>query len=161
MKNKWAVNASPLILLAKVGQLPLLVQLADELVIPASVADEVRQGPADDAARAWIQGEGARWICPDCLVVFELAARDLGAGEISVLNWVHTHREFEALLDDRAARSCAQVFGLNVRGTLGVILAAKQQGLIASAKPVCERLVTAGFRIRTDTLESALRLVGG
>ena len=160
MKNKWAVNASPIILLAKVGRLSLLGQLTEELAIPASVAVEVNQGSSDDDARAWLLGEAARWICADSPAAPELAAWDLGNGEMAVLNWVHAHREFEAVLDDRAARTCAQVFGLKVRGTLGVILAAKERGLIVSAKPVCKQLVSAGFWIRGEILESALRLVG-
>lgn len=100
------------------------------------------------------RGEAARWIR-----AAELVAWDLGTGEMAVLNWVHAHPEFEAVLDDRAARNCARVFGLKVRGALGVVLAAKEQGLIASARLVCEQLVNAGFRIRPEILESALRLV--
>lgn len=32
--DSWVVNASPIIVLAKIGHLPLLLSLADELVIP-------------------------------------------------------------------------------------------------------------------------------
>ena len=60
MSNSWVVNASPLILLAKVGQIGLLPKLAESLVVPSSVAQEIRQGPAYDPAKAWLAGAGAR-----------------------------------------------------------------------------------------------------
>lgn len=56
MSNKWVVNASPLILLAKVGHLDLLSKLAEEVIIPASVVNEVKQGPPDDPAQQWLAG---------------------------------------------------------------------------------------------------------
>lgn len=160
MSVKWALNASPLIVLAKVGQAELPAKLADELVIPASVADEIEAGPAGDPAREWLQAEGHRWIRPDPSPVLAVARWDLGAGESAVLSYAHHHRDFEAILDDRAARKCAIVERIPVRGSLGVILTAKVRGLIPSAKPVCDALVQAGFRIAPEVLRGALSLVG-
>jgi predicted nucleic acid-binding protein len=45
------VDASPLITLAKVGRLDLLEASGLQLVVPEPVAQEVRRGDADDAAR--------------------------------------------------------------------------------------------------------------
>lgn len=39
--RRWVVNASPLILLGKTGQVELLGALADQVAIPRAVADEV------------------------------------------------------------------------------------------------------------------------
>jgi len=160
VSNKWAVNASPLILLAKIGQVDLLLKLATELVIPAGVAAEIHAGPAADPAQDWLRGPGAKTIQPDPPAVAEIAAWDLGAGETAVLNWVHQHPDFEAILDDRAARKCAHVHNLRVRGTLGVILAAKVRRLLPTAKPACDELIKAGFHIEPALLRESLRLVG-
>ena len=46
------------------------------------------------------------------------------------------------------------------RGTIGVILAAQKQGLIPSAKPLCEQVVQAGLLIDPVVLRGALSLVG-
>ena len=51
MLKKWVVNASPLIVLARINHLFLLQQVAEELVVPAGVAQEIAQGPEDDQAR--------------------------------------------------------------------------------------------------------------
>lgn len=86
MSNRWVVNASPLILLAKVGRIDLLPKLAAELVIPASVADEIRAGPPDDPARNWLVSAAAPRIKPDAPIAAEIASWDLGAGETAVLS---------------------------------------------------------------------------
>ena len=59
MSDKWAVNASPVILLAKVGRIDLLSRLVTNLVIPASVAQEVKNGPESDPGRVWVTGPPA------------------------------------------------------------------------------------------------------
>jgi predicted nucleic acid-binding protein len=76
-----------------------------------------------------------------------------------VLSWAHEHGDFEAILDDRAARKCAVIERIPVRGTLGVILAAKVRGF-PRAKPVCDDIVRAGLRIHPTVLRDALKLVG-
>ncbi len=86
MSNKWVVNASPLILLAKVAQIGLLPKLTEQLVIPASVVAEVQGGRPIDPAQAWLSGEGAPWIRPDLMASPAVAVWDLGAGETAELN---------------------------------------------------------------------------
>jgi predicted nucleic acid-binding protein len=56
----WVVKASPVILLARVGQLDLLQRLGPAEVIPeAAVLEIQRRGPADPAVQALAQ---ARWL---------------------------------------------------------------------------------------------------
>jgi predicted nucleic acid-binding protein len=153
------VNASPVILLAKIGQITLLESLCEDLVIPASVVAEIEAGPAHDPARNWLRTEGTKHVKADLLPVPSLAPWDLGAGEMAVLTWAFTNRMFEAIVDDRAARKCARVQGIPVRGTLGVILTAKSRGLIPAAKPLCAQVVQAGLRIEPAILAGALKLV--
>lgn len=49
--RRWVVNASPLILLSKVGKLDLIDALASEVAIPAAVLCELRDGADDDSSR--------------------------------------------------------------------------------------------------------------
>jgi predicted nucleic acid-binding protein len=51
MPERWVVNASPLIFLAKINHVHLLGALADLVVVPQAVLVEVNAGPADDPAR--------------------------------------------------------------------------------------------------------------
>ncbi len=156
--RKWVVNASPVILLGDIGHLYLFAALCAELVIPDVVADEIRAGPCKDAAQRWLQGEGASYIQrlehTDTLI----AGWDLGAGESAVLTWVRRYPGYEAILDDRAARKCAATLHIPVRGTLGVLLLAKREGLIPRVRPAFDLLVDVGMRITPEILHAALRL---
>jgi len=160
VSNKWVVNASPLILLAKAGQIDSLAKLTEQLVVPAGVAGEIREGPEHDPARQWLNGEGARFIVPDAAAIPRILGWDLGMGETAVLTWAFLNREFEAIIDDRAARKCASVEGLLFRGTIGVILAARRRSLIPAVKPVLDDLVHSGLLIDKGVLREALRLAG-
>ena len=129
-------------------------------MIPSSVAAEIKAGPENDPARSWLGREGVEFIRPDLVLAPTMAAWDLGGGEQAVLNWVFHHPDYEAILDDRAARKCARILGIEYRGTLGVVLAAKQRGLIPEARPVFDELIRAGLLVERALVQGALRLVG-
>jgi predicted nucleic acid-binding protein len=61
-------------------------------------------------------------------------------------------------LDDRAARKAATILQIPVRGTLSIIILAKQEGHILSARVEVEKLIESGFRIRADVLLKVLKL---
>lgn len=84
----------------------------------------------------------------------------MGKGESQVLSWAYRYTDFEAVVDDRAARNCAAVLGIRVCGTLGDILLAKQEGKISAVKAVFDDLRNVGLRIDGPVLERALRLAG-
>ena len=85
---------------------------------------------------------------------------DLGRGESEVLAWAHAHHEFEAVLDDRAARNCAMSLGVPLLGTLGVILVAKKLGYITYAAPLFDDLRQVGLRLDDALMNRALELAG-
>src|SRR5687767_11606662 len=110
--------------------------MAGELIVPSSVAQELMHGPATDPARQFVNGMGASMVRNDVSVPPSILAKKLGAGESAVLAYALTKPGCkpgcEAIVDDLAARRAASALGVPFRGTLGVILTAKQRGLIAS-----------------------------
>ena len=156
--RQWVVNASPIILLGDIGHLYLLEALCDPLVVPAEVAREVQNGPIEDAAQRWLQADGRIHIHEGRPLDPQVASWDLGSGESAVLTWARAYPGYEAILDDRAARKCAEALGIPVRGTLGVLLAAKRHGLIPQVQPALDALVQAGLRLSPEVAEAALRL---
>ena len=155
----WIVNASPLILLGKIGRLEILEELAPALAIPAAVASEVLAGPADDPAGIWCGGErGAAFIVPDASVPPEILAWDLGAGETAVLAAALQEQDPICILDDRAARNCADVFRLPLLGTLGILIRAKAAGLVPCLRPEIDRLLDAGSLLSPEIVRKALVL---
>ena len=87
-------------------------------------------------------------------------AWDLGHGESSVLAWALTNPGTLAILDDLAARRCAATLRIPVRGTLGLVLVAKQRGRIEAARPVLEAMRGSGMYRSDSVLSRALALVG-
>ena len=49
MTEVWVANASPLILLGRIGQLDLMEHLASQIIVPDSVIAEIRAGEMQDA----------------------------------------------------------------------------------------------------------------
>jgi len=132
------VNASPLIVLARAGRLDLLKLDSDRIVVPAAVAEEIA-AHSDEAARALAEHP---WLerLPPMPVSASVAAWDLGDGESAVLSWAAAHPGCVAVIDDYAARICAEVLGVPVVGTLGLALRAKRRGRVLLAGPLIEEL---------------------
>ena len=105
--------------------------------------------------------EDASWIevVPAPAVPETILEWGLGAGESSVLAFANQHPAVEAIIDDLAARRCAAGLGVPVRGTLGIVLAAKKRGLVPSARAVMEDLIQAGLYLSRSVLDEALRRV--
>ncbi len=159
--STWIVNASPLILLGKIHRLDLLENLCPSFVIPAAVSLEILAGPDNDPAKIWIRGDLVRSrVVPMTAIPEEIIAWDLGAGESSVIALASSLSSSICILDDLAARNCAEVFQLPVIGTLGVLLKAKAAGIIPRLQPEIDRLVAAGSMLAPSVISKALTLAG-
>lgn len=160
MTERWVVNASPLIVLAKVGQTRLLTDIASEIAIPQAVAQEIAAGPGDDPARIWLNQQ-EQLVVDVPIQLPELWAWDLGAGETAVMAYALANTGWTAVIDDNAARKCAHSFNIRVKGTLAVIIQAKQRGLIDSAAAILRQMQQHGYRIHEAIVRDALaRTVG-
>ncbi|MCO5184321.1 MAG: DUF3368 domain-containing protein [Anaerolineae bacterium] len=62
------------------------------------------------------------------------------------------------MLDERKARRMAYRLGLPLTGTIGVILLAKQRGLINRIGPLLEQLIENGLFVDSELVAEALRL---
>ena len=159
MSSVWVVNASPLISLARIGHLALLEAPARRLQVPEAVAREVLAGPATDPARQALEG-GFGGTPTSTAIDLRVVEWGLGAGETSVLSHALTIGAV-AVLDDGRARAAAGVLGVNVIGTLGVVLNARRNRRIESAAAVLRALRDAGMRLDDATIANALaRSVG-
>ncbi len=138
----------------------LLRVTGETILVPMAVASEIRRrGNHDVTAQA--MGKAPWLILRETPAVPAfIQAWDLGEGESSVLTWAHTYPGTEAIIDDLAARRCAAALGIPVRGTLGVILAAKKRGLIPAARPILETMRQSGMYLADRIVADALRLVG-
>ena len=137
----------------------LLRSFAEEIWVPEPVGEEIlRRGTHDITARAI---QDTEWLMVRSAVTISapIASCRLGAGEASVLALAAEHPGTEAIIDDLAGRRCASSLNIPVRGTLGIVLIAKERGLIPAARPVIEDMVLAGLHLSRRVLDEALRRV--
>jgi predicted nucleic acid-binding protein len=154
------VNASPLILLSRAGLLDFLQLVGDPVIVPKPVADEIRaRGDADPTASALIHTDWLKVADPGPIPT-AVADYELGPGESAVLAWALAHPGAEAIIDDLTGRRCANTLHISVRGTLGLVLVAKQRGLIESARPIIETLRRVGMYVSDHVVAQALAKVG-
>ena len=111
MSEAWVVNASPLILFARIGRLDLIERLAPTILIPNAVIREVRAGQQKDRTAATALKWAEQYGVEDVALVPTIEHWDLGPGESQVI--AHSlGRPRWAVLDDRAARRCAVAQGI-------------------------------------------------
>ena len=160
MAERPVVNSSPLIFLSNGGLLELLQLAGSEVVVPMAVAIEIqRRGQTDTTVQAI---ERTPWltVVETPQVADEILNWDLGEGESAVLVWASAHPGTEVIVDDPAARRCAIALNIPIRGTLGLVLTAKQKGVIPAARSVLEKLRQSGMYLSDRILNRALSLVG-
>lgn len=154
MPDVWVVNSSPMITLAKIGRLDLLYAPGRTVLVPSAVVEEILAGPADDPARIALETAPPAEIRP---APFDAAvlAWNLGRGETGVLSLARSLQAL-AVIDDQEARVAAQVLGVGLTGTLGVIIAAARAGRIPAAAPLIQALRDAGLRLSHPAIADAL-----
>jgi predicted nucleic acid-binding protein len=159
--SRWVIDTSPLVFLGSLGRLELLRQEEREVYIPRAVAEEVAEKP--DPATQAVQVACTTWlhlqdVVDRVAVNFVQAVLHKGEAEAIVLA---TELQAEWLvIDDQEARRFASRCGLKTIGTLGVLLAAKQNRQIVSLRSEIERLLALGFRAKPQLVAAVLQSAG-
>ena len=154
------VNTSPLFYLHRLGLLELLKKLYGHITIPEAVEKELKKGQAQGEDVP--QLENYTWVEIKSVSMpryLQLIA-DLGPGESEVLALATNHPSALVILDDKLARRIAEMQGFRLTGTAGVLLRAKQKGLVSALKPVIERLLDLDFRLKPELVKATLELGG-
>lgn len=149
-------NNTPLVALWVLGCLPLLRGLFGVVLIPPSVRAEFT---ATERARRETALTDAPWIKTAPLIDPRrpLAYTGLDRGEAETLALAE-ERGGMVIIDERKGRRYARRLGLPLTGTLGVLLLAKERGLITSvAAPILE-LQTAGLHLDPHLIARILEI---
>ena len=158
--SEFISNTSPLLYLYRIDTLNWLSALCHEVRIPRAVARELSEGRQrgydvpDPQRYEWIQ------IADPGIIPVEWLNLDVGEGELAVLALALERPDCTVLLDDRRARRIAHAAGLNVWGTLKILIEAKSQGLIERGAPHMDSLEGAGMWMSDAIRARVLALVG-
>lgn len=150
-------DSSPLIYLSRVGVLHILPTLFGDVVVPRAVWQEVAERrPSAAGIRALHE---AAWLR---VVDTPTPSADLGLdpGETAAILLAEALHADLLLTDERVGRAVAQERRLAVRGTLGVLVQARESSVLPALKPVLDALVAEGFRIAPALVRQALEYVG-
>ncbi len=158
--RRVVVDATPIIALALIEKLNLLQQLYGEVVMPAAVHAEILAGGTRGTGRAELRE--AAWLCVMPLKDPRRAdlLADLNRGEAEVIALAQEINANLVIIDERLARRHAKRLGLSLTGTLGVLLRAKERGLISAVAPLIEQLRREGIYLTDTVIAETLRLAG-
>jgi predicted nucleic acid-binding protein len=144
------LDASPLIAFQQVDHLELLRGVFDRAFVPPEVAREA--APSLGALPSWIEVRRAAAAPP--------LSRMLGPGERAAIALAFELSADFIALDDLSARVAATEFDLTVIGSLGLLVRAKERGLISEVRPLMEGMISHGL-YASDELRRLILSVAG
>jgi predicted nucleic acid-binding protein len=154
-------DTGPLIALAKVDQLALLRETFGEVLIPPTVQRELfakrgaESGRLDTALLSFLRVVPVNAVSPEV----ESATLRLDLGEQHAIALAYEHGAL-LVIDDRLGRAAARRLGLAISGVVGVLLQAKQMGLIPNVGAPLEEIRRRGYWLSDQVLSAATRLAG-
>lgn len=145
MQNAIISDTSCLILLDKIGEIELLHKLFGTILTTGEVAEEF-----GSSLPTWVK------ITEPVNKSYQLFIEDsLDKGEASAIALAVECENSLLIIDDLKGRKFALQIGLNITGTIGVIVEAKLSGLIPSIRPVLLKIKQTNFRL-SDKLEALI-----
>ena len=147
-------DTSPITALLAVGEEELILSLFGEVVIPEDVRDELIRG----------HGKIPVWLRVAQVTNLSEVLRfkqTVDAGEAEAIELAKELKADRLLIDERKGRLLAQCEGVAMIGLVGVVLLAKRNGLIPSARELLLRFEReAGMYLAAEIREEALRSLG-
>jgi predicted nucleic acid-binding protein len=153
-------NTSPLLYLYRAGVIEWFPKLFGEIWTTEAVVSELREGqrrgydvPVPETY-SWLKVIIPRNLPSEWLTL------DLGAGELERMALALEKPDRIVILDDALARRIAQAAGLQVWGTLKVLLEAKTIGITETILPQVDKLAESGMWISDEVRQRVLALAG-
>jgi predicted nucleic acid-binding protein len=155
-------DSGPLIALARLGLLSLPAQLFREALVTTTVWDEVSRGPHAaelQALDAAVQAGQLRVVSDHADVPMPVAQAGLDPGERSAIA-LALKQGAVVLVDEKRGRAVAAELGLHVLGTLGLLVRARDAGLVEKVRPLAEALLQGGYHLARPLVEHTLAAIG-
>jgi len=150
------VNSTPIIALREISMLDVLKKLYESVIIPEAVRKEVTvRNPRSLVGYNWIHVQSI--TNKTAKATFTSALHD---GEVEVMLLAKEIGANLVIIDDGLARKHAKYLGLTITGTVGVLLRAKQNGIIKELQPYLKDMIRYGFYISESVSQEVLRLAG-
>lgn len=147
MLNTVIADSSCFIILAKIGELNLLEKVFGGVITTPEVLAEFGE-PLPGWVKIMSSSDNFRK---------QILEIQIDKGEASAIALALEITNCTLILDDYKARRIAVRLGIEITGTLGVIIKAKLNGVIPLARPYLEKISQTDFRLTTELFEEALK----
>ena len=151
-------NTSPLYYLHQLGCLSVLHDLFGSVHTTPQVVAELQAGRRQGLEIPKISEIEWMVIRDIAVPLFVELIPDLGRGEASVVALAIENPGSSVIIDDRLGREVAKAQQIPVTGTLGVLLLAKQSGVLQTINPLISQLRQCGFYCSKPVESEILRL---
>jgi len=148
-------DSSALVALSIMNRLELLEIVFGEIYIPQAVYNEVTisSKPQSRKLKAFLKDKIVS-------VDIKITQMGLGRGELEAIALYKDKNADFLLIDDRRAKSFAKLNEVNVIGSLGVMILAKELGKVKSIREDLEKLLDSDIFISKSLIERVLSSVG-
>jgi uncharacterized protein len=136
LNSQAVINSTCLIVLDRIGRLDILQSSFSNVSAPVAVQNEV------GISIGWIN-----FITVKNATLVNALRTQVHDGEAEAIALALEIADSILILDDKKARAIAKRMGLKVIGTIGMIIKAKQQGIISEVTPILISLQQTGFHI--------------
>lgn len=143
-------DTSCLILFDNIDELQILKRVYSTIIITPEVRKEYKKSIPD-----WIKTEKVKNKKRQ-----RHFAELVDAGEASAIALAVEHKNSILIIDDRRGRKLAISLRIEITGTLGTLMKAKQKGIIPQLSPLLKKLKLKGLRISKDVEEGILKMAG-
>lgn len=143
-------DTSCLIILDKIDELELLKKVGRKIFVTPIILKEFGKSLPE-----WVLV-----LSPENAHYQQILEMDLDEGEASAIALSLEMKNPILMLDDLKGRKVADKLNLRYSGTFGLILKAKQLGLINSVKPILEKIKSTNFRFDKKLFEKVLEQAG-
>jgi|SRR5690606_18328832 len=138
-------DASCLILYSNIGEFELLRKVFGQITITEIVSNEFKQ-----PLPGWVQISN-----PKGHLHFQLKDR-LDYGEATSISLAAEIKGSLLIIDELKGRRIAKDLNIRITGSLGILVAAKNLGIIESVKPVLRKIKQTNFRFSDKLLQKVL-----
>ncbi|MBP7478518.1 MAG: DUF3368 domain-containing protein [Chitinophagales bacterium] len=150
MQRVIVSDTTCLILLNKIGRISLLEKLFGKVTITSNIAKEYGENLPE-----FVKIEN-----PSDYKYQQILEGFLDSGEASAIALALEHDDCLLIIDELKGRKEAKYLNINYTGTLGILIIAKEKGLIKSVMEVIEEIRKTDFRISEALLNEAKRRCG-
>jgi predicted nucleic acid-binding protein len=158
--KRIVADSGPLIVFARSGLLDIVKRVGGDILVPAPVFAECTRELARPGATTLTDAHQNGLLSviaePDFAAIPKLQnIVNLDSGEVAAIALAMAHK-CPVLMDERLGRNVAALNGLSVIGSAGILLAAKDLGLIDHVAPILVAWRDWGYFLSPALLEAVL-----